>query len=61
MKKQKTTIKAQVKKTYQGPTVERIALDTDIALVMSSSVPGQPPMMPEAPGGFIQKIFKFGA
>jgi hypothetical protein len=59
MKKQKTTIKAQVKKTYQGPTIERITLDTDIALVMSS-VPG-PPMMPEAPGGFIQKIFKFGA
>jgi hypothetical protein len=59
MKKQKTTIKAQVKKTYQGPTIERITLDTDIALVMNS-VPG-PPMMPEAPGGFIQKIFKFGA
>ena len=56
MKKQKTTIQAQVKKTCQAPTVERIALDTDIALVMSL-VPGQP-MMPEAPGGFIQKIFK---
>jgi hypothetical protein len=25
-----------------------------------SSVPG-PPMMPEAPGGLIEKIFKFGA
>lgn len=59
MKKEKTSTKAQVKKTYKVPTIERIALDTEIALVMNS-VPGQP-MMPEAPGGFIQKIFKFGA
>jgi hypothetical protein len=59
MKRQKTTINVHVKKAYQVPTIERIALDTDIALVMSS-VPG-PPMMPEAPGGLIEKIFKFGA
>jgi hypothetical protein len=59
MKKQEISTKGQVKKTYKVPTIERVALDTQISLVMSS-VPG-PPMMPEDPGGFIQKIFKFGA
>jgi hypothetical protein len=48
--------KAQVRKTYQMPTIERVALDTEIALVMASVPPN--PMMPQMPEGWVQKIFK---
>ena len=56
----KTTIKSQKlsseKKVYQSPVVERIAIDTEIALVMVSVPPN--PMMPQMPEGWVQKIFK---
>jgi hypothetical protein len=56
----KTTVKHQklssVKKVYQTPLIERIALDTEIALVMVSVPPN--PMMPQMPEGWVQKIFK---
>jgi hypothetical protein len=48
--------KAQVRKTYQMPTVEHIALDTEIALSMVSVPPN--PMMPQMPEGYVQKLFK---
>jgi hypothetical protein len=53
------------KKSYQAPKVEQIQLDTEISLVMTSP-PNDPwsssPQNPNnLPGGFIQKIFKFGA
>jgi hypothetical protein len=38
------------------PTIERIALDTEIALVMVSVPPN--PMMPQMPEGYVQKLFK---
>lgn len=44
------------KKVYQRPAIERIALDTEIALVMVSVPPN--PMMPQMPEGYVQKIFK---
>ena len=56
----KTTVKSQKlsseKKVYQSPVVERIAIDTEIALVMVSVPPN--PMMPQMPEGWVQKIFK---
>jgi hypothetical protein len=56
----KTTVKHQklgsVKKVYQTPLIQRIALDTEIALVMVSVPPN--PMMPQMPEGWVQKIFK---
>jgi len=48
------------KKGYQKPKVAQIKLDTEISLVMTSPPPPNP-QMPQAPGGLIQKIFKFGA
>ena len=48
--------KAQVRKTFQMPTIERIALDTEIALSMVSVPPN--PMMPQMPEGYVQKLFK---
>jgi hypothetical protein len=48
------------KKGYQQPKVEQVKLDIEISLAMSSTPPPNP-QMPQAPGGFIQKIFKFGA
>jgi hypothetical protein len=57
MKNQKShNSKVQVRKTYQMPTIERIALDTEIALSMVSVPPN--PMMPQMPEGYVQKIFK---
>ena len=44
------------KKVYQRPAIERIALDTEIALSMVSVPPN--PMMPQMPEGWVQKIFK---
>ena len=44
------------KKVYQRPAIDRIALDTEIALVMVSVPPN--PMMPQMPEGWVQKIFK---
>jgi hypothetical protein len=38
------------------PTIERIALDTEIALSMVSVPPN--PMMPQMPEGYVQKLFK---
>jgi hypothetical protein len=49
--------KPQVRKTYQMPTIARIALDTEIALVMVS-VPPNPSNAPQMPEGWVQKIFK---
>lgn len=58
----KTAIKSQKlsseKKVYQMPVVERIAIDTEIALSMVSVPPN--PMMPQMPEGWVQKIFKIG-
>ena len=48
--------KKSLKKAYKKPLVERIAIDTDIALAMVSVPPN--PMMPQMPEGFVQKIFK---
>ncbi len=48
------------KKGYLQPKVEQIKLDTEISLAMSS-IPPPNPQMPQFPGGFLQKIFKFGA
>lgn len=57
----KTAVKSQKlsskKKVYQSPVIERIALDTEIALVMVS-VPPNPGMMPQMPEGWVQKIFR---
>lgn len=39
------------------PTIARIALDTEIALVMVS-VPPNPSNAPQMPEGWVQKIFK---
>ncbi len=47
------------KKRYTAPQIERIALDTEISLVMMSGPPPNP-SMPQLPEGYIQKIFKFG-
>ena len=44
------------KKVYQRPAIDRIALDTEIALSMVSVPPN--PMMPQMPEGWVQKIFK---
>ena len=44
------------KKVYQRPAIERIAIDTEIALSMVSVPPN--PMMPQMPEGWVQKIFK---
>ena len=44
------------KKLYSAPSIDRIALDTEIALVMVSVPPN--PMMPQMPEGWVQKIFK---
>ena len=46
------------KKVYQRPAIDRIALDTEIALSMVSVPPN--PMMPQMPEGWVQKIFKIG-
>ncbi|MEY5000094.1 MAG: hypothetical protein RLZZ211_130 [Bacteroidota bacterium] len=51
-----------IKKSYQQPKVEQVQLDTEISLVMTSP-PNDPwsssPQNPNnAPGGFIQKVFK---
>jgi hypothetical protein len=48
--------KNSIKKVYQRPSVDRIALDTEIALSMVSVPPN--PMMPQMPEGWVQKIFK---
>ena len=48
---------ATSKKKYFAPAIERIALDTEIALSMVS-VPPNPGMMPQMPEGYVQKIFK---
>jgi hypothetical protein len=47
--------KNSIKKAYQRPSVDRIALDTEIALSMVSVPPN--PMMPQMPEGWVQKIF----
>lgn len=56
----KTTVKSRKlsseKKVYQMPVVERIAIDTEIALSMVSVPPN--PQMPQMPEGWVQKIFK---
>ena len=56
----KTVVKHQKlsseKKVYQIPVIERIAIDTEIALSMVSVPPN--PMMPQMPEGWVQKIFK---
>ena len=56
----KTAVESQKlsseKKVYQSPVVERIALDTEIALSMVSVPPN--PMMPQMPEGWVQKVFK---
>jgi hypothetical protein len=56
----KTAVKSQKlsseKKVYQSPVIERIARDTEIALVMASVPPN--PMMPQMPEGWVQKLFK---
>jgi hypothetical protein len=58
----KTVVKNQKlnsqKKVYKSPVIERIALDTEIALVMVS-VPPNPSNAPQMPEGWVQKIFKF--
>jgi hypothetical protein len=46
--------KNSIKKAYQRPSVDRIALDTEIALSMVSVPPN--PMMPQMPEGYVQKI-----
>jgi hypothetical protein len=48
------------KKTYCTPAIERIALDTEIALSMVSvpGNPGSPGFIPEAPENFVMKLFK---
>ena len=46
------------KKVYEIPVIERIAIDTEIALSMVSVPPN--PMMPQMPEGWVQKIFKIG-
>lgn len=57
----KTAVKSQKlsskKKVYQSPVIERIALDTEISLIMVS-VPPNPGMMPQMPEGWVQKIFR---
>jgi hypothetical protein len=45
------------KKNYLKPKVERIALDTEIALVMVS-VPPNPSNAPQMPEGWVQRIFR---
>ena len=47
---------ATSKKLYTAPAIERIALDTEIALSMVSVPPN--PMMPQMPEGYVQKVFK---
>ena len=49
--------KNSMKKLYKKPLIERIAIDTEIALAMVSVPPN--PMMPQMPEGYVQKIFKF--
>ena len=44
--------KISMKKVYEKPLVERIAIDTEIALVMVSVPPN--PMMPQMPEGWVQ-------
>lgn len=56
MKHQLNTI-GKSKKSYRAPMIERIALDTEIALSMVS-VPPNPGMMPQMPEGYVQKLFK---
>ena len=56
MKHQLNTI-AKSKKSYSSPMIQRIELDTEIALSMVS-VPPNPGMMPQMPEGYVQKIFK---
>jgi len=46
------------KKRYVAPTLEHIALDTEISLVMTSPPPPNP-QMPQIPGGWVEKVFKF--
>ena len=48
--------KNSMKKVYKKPSIERIAIDTEIALVMVSVPPN--PMMPQMPEGWVQWIFK---
>jgi hypothetical protein len=50
----------QVKKPYAAPQLEYVQIDTEIALVMDSNNSNNTPTE-IIPGGFIQKIFKFGA
>jgi hypothetical protein len=49
-----------VKKPYAAPQLEYVQIDTEIALVMDSNNINNTPTE-ILPGGFIQKIFKFGA
>ena len=44
--------KKSLKKAYKKPLVERIAIDTEIALAMVSVPPN--PMMPQMPEGWVQ-------
>lgn len=49
------------KKPYIAPQLEYIQIDTEIALVMDSNNQNQGPPTEIIPGGYLQKIFKFGA
>ena len=45
------------KKGYIKPNIERVVLDTEIALVMVS-VPPNPSNAPQMPEGWVQKVFR---
>ena len=48
------------KRPYSAPQLESIQIDTEIALVMDSNNQNQGPPAEFIPGGWAQKIFKFG-
>lgn len=56
----KNTLQVE-KKPYSAPQLEYVQIDTEIALVMDSNNQNQGPPEEFIPGGYIQKIFKFGA
>ena len=55
MKNNKSSIR---KKAYQRPTLEIVAIDSDLSLAMVSDPPGDPTGIGIAPG-YVQKGIKF--
>ena len=48
------------KRTYKSPVIERVVLDHEISMVMSSATPPTEPYQIPGMTEYLQKIFKFG-